>query len=194
MKTDRAIVIGGGPSLFDFDFDWLSEGYRIGANKAGWLAKCDAMVSLDRNFHNHFARDIVAFPGRKIIATPEGGDLPGVEYWKRDRRDGLSETAGELRGSNSGYAALNLAYLLRFKEIWLLGFDFTWVNGRSHFHDGYAHQNSRTHTMLAQWVRAFDDAAQQLKDAGVTVTNFVGPAGSRVTQFPKRPLNDAYRA
>lgn len=184
-------VIGGGPSLTGFDFDTLPEGYRIGANKVGWLADCDALVTVDRNFHRFYSGQLSAFPGEVYVAID--GDyerLPGVTYWVHRRDEGFALKCGFLCGSNSGYAALNLAFLLGFKEIALLGFDFMWDEDRSHFHDGYTKQSRNVDRQLGNWVRSFKDAAPQLKAAGVSVTNFVGPKGSRLTTFPLAPLED----
>ena len=103
-----------------------------------------------------------------------------------DRGDGFSTDPDTLRGSNSGFAALNLAYLLGYREIALLGFDFQWSAGNSHFHDGYAWQNRQADRHLATWCRAFDTIDQ----SDVNIVNFVGPSGSRIKAFEVRPLSD----
>lgn len=181
-------VIGSGPSLQGFDFDALPDGYRIGANKSAWIAKCDALVTIDKNFWRNHQSDIAAFNGDKYItaeALQEQPDL-GATIMKHDRGDGFSRVSDTLRGSNSGFAALNLAYLLGYTEIALLGFDFQWEDGKSHFHDGYHWQNKMADRHLATWCRAFDTIDQ----TGLNITNFVGPKGSRVKAFKVRPLSD----
>lgn len=185
-------VIGSGPSLTGFDFDRLPDGYRIGANKSGWLANCHTLVTLDRNFPRKCATELANYSGKKVIAVgpddPKGD--PTATYFRRDRGDGLSTDPRALRGLDSGFAALNLAFLWGFKEIALLGFDFMWHEGKSHFHDGYVGQNKQTDRFLKNWSKTFDMAAAQLEVANASVTNFVGPHGSRVTAFPTRPLED----
>lgn len=189
--NDVCYVIGGGPSLTGFDFDALPGGYRIGANKVGWLAKCDALVTVDRNFHRNFREQLLAFPGAVYVAIDgQRETLPNVTYWTHRRDEGFAMKPGYLCGSNSGYAALNLAFLLGYKEIALLGFDFMWDEDRSHFHDGYARQTRNVDRQLGNWVRSFKTAAAQLTTAGVSVTNFIGPKGSRLAVFPNAPLGD----
>lgn len=190
---DVCYVIGSGPSLSGFDFDKLPSGYRIGANKSGWLAKCDTLVSLDRNFPRKCLDDLRAFKGEIVLAArPDERTLDFVTYVDRRRGEQLSDDPNALHGYDSGYASLNLAYLRGFKEIALLGFDFKWVGSQTHFHNGYADQNRQTYKYLERWAKAFDSARQQLHAAGVSVTNFVGPHGSNVTAFPTRPLEDLY--
>lgn len=178
-------VIGSGPSLTGFDFSRLSAATRIGANKGAWIANCDILVTLDRHFPRKCQAEIEAFQGEKIIASlPEERFLEGVTYVKRERGDGFSN-AGALRGYDSGFAALNLAWQRGYKSIGLLGFDFKWHGDKSHFHGGYANQNRKTPKMLERWAKAFDRVAHK-----VNCVNYVGPLGSNVTAFPTRPLED----
>jgi hypothetical protein len=189
--NDIAYVIAGGPSLRGFPFDALPEGRKIGANKSGWLAACDTLVTVDRNFHRHFADQITAFCGEVYVALSGAqAALPRVNYWQHRRDEGFSWVSGTLHGSNSGFAALNLAVLLGYTDIALLGFDFQWVDGQSHFHEGYPSSRPHVDRQLAGWAHAFKAGAPQLKARGVNVTNFVGPAGSRLKVFPTRPLEE----
>jgi hypothetical protein len=181
-------VIGSGPSLKGFDFDALPEGHRVGANKSAWIAKCDTLVTIDKNFWRNHRDDIVAFNGDKYITQEALQDQPdhGATVLKHDRGDGFSRDPNTLRGSNSGFAALNLAYLKGYTEIALLGFDFQWEDGKSHFHSGYPWQNKMADRHLATWCRAFNTIDQ----TGLNIVNFVGPKGSRITAFKTRPLSD----
>lgn len=188
-------VIGSGPSLTGFDFDRLPPGYRIGANKSGWLANCDTLVTLDRHFPRKCKRELREYKGEIVIAVSkdhryEDCHIPHATYLNHHRGEFLHTDPGTLNGLDSGFAALNLAFQRGFKEIALLGFDFKWNGDQTHFHDGYATMNRQTPRMLERWARNFDRVVGQLTDAGVCVTNFVGPMGSNVTAFPTRPLDD----
>lgn len=191
MADKHCYVIASGPSLLGFDFARLPSGFRIGANRSAWLAKCDAFVTVDRNFHRREADRIATFGANAHVALPDQQPpIPGVTYWKYARcLDGLAFAPGTLAGSNSGFAALNLAVQLGYTEIALLGFDMKWVAGRSHFHDGYG-QRMSVDRSLATWSQAFDTAARQLADTNIRVTNFIGPFGSRIKAFPTAPLED----
>jgi hypothetical protein len=189
--SEHCYVIGSGPSLIGFDFDALPAGFRIGPNRSAWLANCDALVTVDRNFHRKEIERIASFGANAYVALPDKYlPIPGVSYWVYAHAfDGLALAPHTLAGSNSGFAAFNLAVQLGYKDIALLGFDFKWDGDRSHFHEGY-NQRKHLERNLATWARAFDTAARQLRGTGVTVTNFVGPMGSRVTAFPTAPLAD----
>jgi hypothetical protein len=181
-------VIGGGPSLKGFDFGRLPQGYRIGANKSAWLANADCFITVDKNFHKKFRKEIGDFNGAKYASLNEDEPIEGVTYLTHERSNGLSTDPTRITGSNSGYAALNLAYQKGYGEIALLGFDFKWTDNQSHFHDGYIGQSKNTNRFLATWARAFDTIPPMLGD--VKVINFVGPQGSNITAFPTRPLED----
>ena len=184
-------VIAGGPSLRNFPLDQLPDGYRIGANLSGWFANCDMLVSIDRNFHNIYEERLRHFPGEVIIGLkPEHlrQTVPGVHYWRFERGDGFSTVPGNLSGSNSGFAAFNAAYLLGFRDIALLGFDFKWHGNEHHWRDDYPSPGRRYDHQLRVWSRAFEAPAALVRSEGVRVTNFIGPMGSSVTAFPTLPL------
>ena len=190
-RSNTAYVIGGGPSLAGFDFARLTGADKIGANKAAWLAATDIFVTVDRNFHNQNQEAIGAFAGTAYVAVPDRiASLPNVTYWSHLPGAQFSMQPGALAGSNSGFAALNLAFLLGYTEIALLGFDFQWDGNKSHFHEGYTRQNKQTDRFLGQWAHAFDLVQPILLAHDVRVTNFTGPRGSRVTAFPTLPLEE----
>lgn len=185
-------VIASGPSLQGFDFDKLPDGYRIGANKSAWIANCDALVTIDGRFWRGHQREIADFTGPKYVTelVVENQPTHGAHISKRGRFNGLSESLEHLTGTNSGFAALNIAYLLGYTEIAMLGFDFKWSDGKSHFHNGYPWQSRNTHSQLGRWAREFNHTVDQFAAKNVNVINFVGPQGSNVTAFPTRPLEE----
>jgi hypothetical protein len=190
MTADLCYVIGSGPSLRGFDFDQLPDGHRFGANKSGWLAGCDTLVSVDRNFHRNCKTEIASVDGRVYMGLDGAFEQhENVTYWKRVNEE-FSWVEGALPGSNSGLAALNLAILLGYREIALLGFDFKWDDTTSHFHDGYVGQNKYVDTQLRNWAAIFTRIARPIRDRGIRVTNFTGPTGSRVQAFPTAPLEE----
>ena len=189
--SKHCYVIASGPSLIGFDFDALPDGPRIGANRSAWLANCDMLCTVDRNFHTKEADRIKAFgPNAHVATASENGRYPETTYWHYARTiEGLALTPNALAGSNSGFAAFNLAVQLGFTEIALLGFDFKWDGGRSHFHEGYG-QKRHIERQLTNWAHAFTHAARQTKPLGINVTNFVGPLGSNMKAYPSAPLSE----
>lgn len=184
-------VIASGPSLLGFDFDALPSGDRIGANRSAWLANCDMLVTVDKNFHQREVDRILSFGANAHIALSRlDSSLPGATYWTlASGFPGLATSPNTLAGSNSGFAALNLAVQLGYTDIALLGFDYKWNEGRSHFHEGYG-QRQHIERQLKTWTKAHDFAADQAAGMGVTITNFVGPTGSLVKSYPTAPLAD----
>jgi len=189
--SDICYVIGSGPSLIGFDFDALPSGFRIGANRSAALAKCDALCTVDRNFHNKNREHIASFGANAHVALPDRSEhIRGVTYWHYAQGlDGLAFAPQTLAGSNSGFAAFNLAVQLGYKDIALLGFDMKWEGTRSHFHEGYG-QRYHVDRQLGNWATAFSTAARQLQGKGIAVTNFIGPMGSRIRAFPTAPLHE----
>lgn len=187
MKHD-CFVIASGPSLTGFDFSQLPDVHRIGANKSGWLADCQSLVTLDRHFPRKCRAEIEGFEGEVIIAvSPEQPRLiENATYVKRERGEGFGN-AGALRGYDSGFAALNYAWQQGYKSIGLLGFDFKWDGPKSHFHEGYQDQNRKTPMMLERWALAFNKIAHM-----IDAINYVGPKGSNVTAFQTRPLEELH--
>jgi hypothetical protein len=77
-------------------------------------------------------------------------------------------------GGNSGYQAVNLAYLFGATKIILLGFDMQRTNGEVHYFGEHPYHKKKTGPrpeILANWCRNFDKLAADLKQVGVEVIN-----------------------
>jgi len=191
-------VIGGGTSLVGFDFAKLPAGYRIGANKSAWYANCDCITSIDQTFVRRYRDEIQAFVNTgklAVLGLPPNEDqhavIEGAVYVLRTRGEGLSPRKRELFGVHTGYAALNLAYHMGATEVALLGMDMQYASAeKTHWHEGYEWQSNESHRMYDRWARNFERIARELREAGVSVTNFTGSPGSKLTEFPTRPLAD----
>lgn len=91
--------------------------------------------------------------------------------WKPSRAaDGLGRDSLH-QGHNSGYQALNLAYLLGARRIVLLGYDMQMTGARAHFFGDhpagcYAESNYRQ-----DFLPAFPALARDLADEGIDVVN-----------------------
>lgn len=111
----------------------------------------------------------------------------GAELWTQDgpasQRHGLrwirgEGTAGLGRqhlhwGGNSGFQAINLAYLFGAQRIVLLGFDMQCgPRGESHwFGDHPTHQGFANPKTFDSWIRHLKILARDLADQGVQVYN-----------------------
>ena len=72
-------------------------------------------------------------------------------------------------GSNSGYQAINLAYLLGADRIILLGYDMQRTGGQGHFFGD--HPKGLTNGHYEGFIPRFTDLARDLGNEGVDVIN-----------------------
>lgn len=123
--------IASGPSLTKADCDYIrslniktivvNDGYRI-APWADILYACDADW-----WDTHYQAAVKAFKGKKYTKTDKNPALNAAKDYKLQRikgenADGLGEKSLHY-GKNSGYQAINLAYILGATKIILLGYD-----------------------------------------------------------------------
>lgn len=144
-KGERCFVIGGGPSVNDFDIKALEGEHTIAVNMAFRLLKPEIVYATDARLWGWVERNetgandkeefeacgaIKVWSDLNNIPLPEDIVLaPAVAGGKIS----TSLNDGVAAGTNSGFGALNLAMLLGAKEIYLIGFDF--YGGR--WHAGY---------------------------------------------------------
>jgi hypothetical protein len=110
---------------------------------------------------------------------------------RNDGPAGLSRDPTGLRnGRNSGYQAVNLAFLYGASRIVLLGYDMQRWGGKTHFFGDHKHAASRP--PFDQFRRQFASLVKPLAKSGVTVIN--ATRHSVLTCFPKQPLREALAA
>lgn len=103
----------------------------------------------------------------------------------------LIDNEGKLNGTHSGFCALNLAYKMRPKEIYLFGFDMQrGPKGEAHWFPQYPWVNGHATSTgkLASWATQFDGAAKQLRQAGIRAYICNG-AGSAIRSFRRTELS-----
>lgn len=96
----------------------------------------------------------------------------GCIHVKTEGRTGLGRK-GVCTGGNSGYQAVNLAYLLGASRIVMLGFDMTGEGNRNHWHLDHAggSMTNPTPNLYREWVQMFGRLARDLKAEGVELLN-----------------------
>lgn len=93
----------------------------------------------------------------------------GLNRIKGVGREGLGENVVHT-GGNSGYQAINLAYLWKAKKIILLGFTMREIDGKKHWHAD--HEPPLIHEILPdEWRHKMTKLAADLKAKGVDVVN-----------------------
>jgi hypothetical protein len=108
-----------------------------------------------------------------------------LKYMRNIARDGLGKR--ELcTGGNSGYAAINLAYLFGCRRILLIGFDMReGPNGEKHWHPDHPSPCVQKH-QFEEWLHKFTKLAADLKAEGCEVINCT--PGSALDVFPRSTL------
>lgn len=165
MKEKEVYIIGGGASLANFNFEVLKNKNTIAVNSAVLhVPDPDYFVTVDFSFFNKvdikrldFIKTtkiaIVALTRKQIfwdrnrLNFPKYlSHLPRIDFVKKmdmvinsRQAEGLGFAFNDFRhGTNSGFCGLQLAVILGFTKIHLLGFDLNSVNGKYHYHYHYS--------------------------------------------------------
>lgn len=180
-------IIGGGPSLKDFDFKHF-KGFTIGVNDAAIKLKTNVLFSMDHLWIQNRPDEANAFKGEKFFAVSPSWKIkdfriPSGTFLERRRGDGLSIDPGIIHGQESGFGAFNLAVLKKARRIVLMGLDMHYEGSdKPHWHDGYPWGSSE-HTLYANWAKRFDLAARQCLAEDILVIN--ASESSKITCFTK---------
>lgn len=132
-----------------------------------------ALFSLDNQWVRRRRHFLESWAGEKHVALPleswpECAGIAGVNYLGWSHADGLSDEPDVIcTGGNSGYGAINLAYLKGAREIYLLGYDM----------------DAREDEKYIYWAPRFRTMLPQLKARGVRVVN-LNP-DSHIDAFPR---------
>lgn len=96
-----------------------------------------------------------------------------LKHWAGQSMPGLGRQKIHF-GNNSGYQAINLAYLLGATKIILLGFDMKRQAGKTHFfgdHPYHKNHQGPNDQIMQRWCKNFVQLAAELKQEGVVVYN-----------------------
>lgn len=183
----RCFIIAGGPSLAGFDFSKLQGERVIAINKAFVNAPfADIQFSIDRQFlewliepakcdgkMDEAAHRWPSFGGHKVwLKIPGNVYAKQVEFVKLAGQEGISTSLEEglYSGSNSGYAAINLAAAMGANPIYLLGYDMNHDKfGRTHYHAGY--KKPQKEAQLKMFAKKFPRLADEARKKGIQIVN-----------------------
>ena len=175
-KGRPCFIVGGGPSLVGFNFRRLKGHRMIAINRAfEFVPDADILFSIDSYYFRESVKrtetDPRRFAGFKVWLDMHGYPFCDIYLVQSNGENGLSTSiaSGLYHGSNSGYAAINLAVCLRADPIYLLGFDMNFSGPRSHFHSGYALRTKLE--KVKRYIGNFNGLAVQLQERGIKVVN-----------------------
>lgn len=190
-----AVVVCAGPSLSDEQLDAISpaECKIIAVNTAYLYAPwAEVVYAGDMMFWRaHYARIKAACDPKVTQMWTQ--DSSAAERYQINRqragnREGLGREVIHLNG-NSGFQAINLAYLWGAKKILLVGMDMKLgPNGERHRHGD--HEKGLVQAQLFHdWLQRSVKFAEDLRAAGCDVVNCT--PGSALTCFPFASIEEA---
>ena len=191
--NETVFIIGGGPSLSNFDFNALLGKKVIAINKAILsYPQAQALYWTDSRFYGWYEQEVDSYKGLKYTIRPNYRytENSEVNILRKGKKFGLEKAVDTLaHGNNSGYAAINLAYHLGARRIILLGYDMGNNGTKSHFHEGYPTRQTSDKIYQDQFIPGFKQLAEELKAKNIEVLN--ASPYSRLTSFPKITLEKA---
>jgi len=202
-KGKPCFIVGGGPSLEDFNWSML-QGHRvIGINRVYEHFDPTIIFSMDTRFlrwvlDGKYGREVAEkfalSQAYKVWLCTYNCKLPEeifiLRVW-RTYSQGFRAFPAMMRkgighGNNSGYGALNLAACLGASPIYLLGFDMKYAGEKTHWHEG--HPVPHRPGTVQKFGQYFQLAAIKIKEMGLEVIN-LNP-DSALPYFPKKPFKE----
>ena len=184
-------ILGGGPSLKDFDIEQLRGRRVIAVNCAFRLAPwIDVMYYGDCTWPKKYGGDdFYTFKGLKITTCPQHVNRHDVKVvTKKNAPYGIITDPSFVSWNlSSGACAVNLAFHFGVKKIVLLGYDMQYVNGEKNWHNFYKDQRGK-HEPYARFLMPFNYIAKDLARHEIECVN--ATPGSKLTLFPMVGINE----
>jgi len=195
-KGRRCFIVGGGPSLKDFNWDLLKNELWIGIN-AVWLHAVPTIsythdkrvIELFYKEHKNAWKNLPCRVHKHLNQLTGQKDkfgeiltFQGCKVWSKSLEQGL------FNGNNSGVTALNLAEILGANPIYLLGFDMKSKDGATQFHNHYPAGWKQPDTVYKNFKTAFSRNRCFLKSEVINL----GP-DSDLDCFPKKTIEEVLK-
>lgn len=166
-KDQDAYIIGGGPSLREFDWSLL-EGLRtIGCNKAyvHGPSRCEVCLFGDVPWWDHHKHELERYTkaGGTVFTNASALKTLKVPWLWTMRRENSGLYCDALGwNTNTGMAAINLALIFGAKTLYLLGFDMgLGKDGKSNWHEDVT---NKFQVLPASYVKFFKAWPPLLRD------------------------------
>lgn len=179
--NNDVIILAGGASVMEYQIRNLEKrGYLIAVNDSAIYTQCDAAFTMDRLWleGRQLLLKTLAPPSIYYRRGTPKNFTPPVQWIGYVHDEGyptlMTKDPTKLNGSNSGTCALNLAFQLRPKRVFLLGFDMQpGLAGEKHWYPGYPWNDGggTKKKTLANWAQEFGEIAKQFANEGIEVFN-----------------------
>ena len=200
-------IVGGGPSLIDFDWSKLGpKKFVIAVNRSyEVLPNAQIVYFTDEDWYAAHETGLKEHKGCLIKGSlqPQKFKVPDVIQYHLIGEKGLSTKPGTLmHGRNSTYAAINLAGIhLRFNKIYLLGIDMKWQkpadvkkhtkhNSTTHWHNG--HRRIDPESIYKTMMANYQTIVQPLKDNNIEVINVNTLEQTGLRTFPIKSFEEVF--
>jgi len=164
-------IVGGGPSLKDFNWNLLKGKNVICVNRAFQvLPDADVLYWTDSRFYKWHKAEIDLFKGKKITCRTIPNPPADVTILKSNLARGFDDRPDYItHGNNSGFGAISLAVKMGATKIYLLGYDMNSNNRDTHWHNGYNIKHN--HNIYTKMIQAFETLAPELSKRKIHVWN-----------------------
>lgn len=180
-RGQTAVILASGPSLPSTlpKPEVLARARTITTNTS-WQAypQADVYYACDHLWWKHHFK-FITHKDRCWTQDRQSAERYPIKWVRQEARDGLGQTAIRVNG-NSGFGAINLAYLFGARRILLLGFDMQEVGGAKHWHPDHPAPLVQR-LLFREWLHKSTILARELREAGCEVVNCT--PGSALTVF-----------
>lgn len=194
MAGEAVVLIGGGPSLADLDIDVL-RGHRFVAINSGCrkvrpiATDRDPLYFSDNSWAENRPELARGWPGPVITCNRNAkiriGDA--VRYIDVLALTMAMQVMSDRVQASSGHIAGCLMAEMGAVRLILVGFDCRLVNGRSHGHADYSHEDAAA--FKERFLPGWRALAPAFAERGIEVIN--ATPGSAIRDFPFMPLREA---
>ncbi len=181
----NAICIASGPSLTQEDVNLCkNSGHSIYiVNDVYKLAPwADHLYAADRDWWD-FHEGVQDFPGQKWHIDEKTCEKWGLNYIPYSSSKIFATESPIATGKNSGFQAINLAFLHGHREIWLLGYDLGFQPGtKKHFFGEHPQKINRP-SQYDDWLAHYAKAKPIMEKNGLRIINMTN--STRLDIFEK---------
>lgn len=179
-RKDRVFIVGGGPSLAGFDFSLLDNEDTIAVNESLFnLTNPKYFITVDYKWLQNKRRSneylefintkaikyfVVNLCPRPGIIKKEDGYYYNIHKWVFPEFNHIIESYQAYpfsnekfaHGKNSGLCAAQLAVIMGYREIYLLGMDYN-ITDNTHYHSKYELKDkNRYQKILDEYYKYFN--------------------------------------